>query len=158
MAADKNKADLDSMAGEIFELIQLSSALRMRKSAGANELSETEFITLDILSRAQNLTIGEIQKQVGVVPAQMSRIIRALEENRGKGYVHCEINPQDRRRVNVSLTQAGTEAYDYYREARLASVRAILAELSDEDRGHFMRVLRLIRVKLVAWVSAANAD
>lgn len=146
------------MAGEIFELTQLSTALRMRRSAGADELSETEFVTLDILSRAQTLTIGEIQKQVGVVPAQMSRIIRALEENRGKGYVRCEINPQDRRRVNVSLTQAGTEACDHYREARLASVLAILAELSAEDRGHFMRILRLIRGKLVAWVSTANSD
>ena len=154
---DGSKAELESIAGEMFELIQLGAALRLRRSAGAAELTETEFVTLDILAREQTLTIGEIQKHVGVVPAQMSRIIRSLEENRGKGYVHCEINAQDRRRVDVSLTSSGKEAYDRYRDARLASVRAVLADMPDDDRNQFRRLLGLIREKLVRLTSTSDA-
>ena len=146
------------MAGEILELIQLGSAVRARRSASDNELTETEFVTLSLLAREQTLTIGEVQKHVGVVPAQMSRIIRSLEENRGKGYVHCEINPQDRRRVDVSLTSSGKEAYARYREDRLSSIREVLVDLPADDRHQYMRILRLIRGKLVARISATGAE
>ena len=141
---------IEAAAREIFELAKLSSAVRSRRPDSSPDLTETEFLTLDILAQDEPLTIGEIQKRVGVVPAQMSRVIRALEENRGKGFVRCEINADDRRRVDVSLTDDGREAYEQYRATRLASTRAILSALSPEDRDHFMRILRQIHKQMVA--------
>ena len=69
---------LDQMAEEIFELYRLIAIARSRRPAGPDDLSETEFITLDMLTKEQPLTIGEIQKQIGVLPAQMSRIVRVI--------------------------------------------------------------------------------
>ena len=83
---------LDLMAAEIFELYRLIALARSRQPSGPDDLAETEFLTLDLLVREEPLTIGSVQKQIGVVPAQMSRIVRALEEQGGKGYVRCQIN------------------------------------------------------------------
>lgn len=143
-----SKDTLNRMAAEIFELYQLIAIARSRVPAGPDDLSETEFLTLDALSKVDMLTIGEIQRLVGVVPAQMSRVIRALEESGGRGYVECRINPHDRRRVDVSLTEPGRMAHDKYRSARLGTMYALLSVLSPSDREHFMRIMRLMRESL----------
>jgi len=137
---------LDKMTMEIFELYRLIAIARTRLPAGPDDLSETEFLTLDILSKEEPLTIGQIQKRIGVLPAQMSRIIRSLEsQGGGKGYVECSINAKDRRRINVTLTKDGREAFGRYRDVRLGSMRDILSVLVPADRVRFMRILDQIR-------------
>ena len=135
---------MDAMVTEVFELYRLAAVARSRNPSGPDDLSETEFLTLDTLSKEQPLTIGEVQKQVGVVPAQMSRIVRALEEQGGKGYLACRINVQDRRRIDLSLTETGREAYNKYRNARLSSMYESLNAIPPEDRFQFMRIVRQI--------------
>lgn len=136
---------LDKMAAEIFELYLLIAIARSRRPAGPDDLSETEFLTLDTLAKEQPLTIGDVQKRVGVVPAQMSRVVRALEEQSGRGYVECKINPKDRRRIDVSLTSAGEAVHEKYRQVRLTSMHDVLSALEPDDRLHFMRIMRQLR-------------
>jgi len=136
---------MDQMVEEMFELSKLIYMARSRQPTGPDQLSETEFLTLDLLSKGGRLTIGEIQKSVGVVPAQMSRVVRALEEDGGRGLVECSINPKDRRRVDVVLTTAGARVHGIYRAARLGSMFEVLRVLAPEDRLEFMRMIRLLR-------------
>ncbi len=136
---------LDRMAEEIFELYRLIAIARSRQPSRAQDLSEGEFLALDALAKQSSLTIGEVQKCIGVVPAQMSRIVRSLEMQRGKGFLKCGINQQDRRRVDMSLTEEGLQAYKDYRTNRLASMYAVLEALDPDDRMDFMRMLRCIR-------------
>lgn len=140
-----SKETLDKMAEEIFELYHLVAIARSRQPADPDDLSETEFLTLEALSKAESLTIGEIQKRLGVLPAQMSRIIRALEERGEHGYVECSINRADRRRIDVTLTAAGKSAHQKYRTSRLGSMLESLSALDVADRTHFMRMLHQIR-------------
>ncbi len=141
----KSQQTMDKMAEEIFELYRLIAIARSRQPAGAQDLSEGEFLALDVLAKEAPLTIGDVQKRIGVVPAQMSRIVRSLEVNRGKGFLSCEINQQDRRRVDVKLTKEGQQAYKDYRTNRLASMYAVLDALVPKDRIEFMRMLHCIR-------------
>ena len=138
----ESKETMDAMATANFELYRLVALARSRRPAGSDDLSETEFVTLDLLAKEGAMTIGEVQKHVGVVPAQMSRVVRALEVQGGKGYVECSINPQDRRRVDISLTDAGREAYEKYRSARMSTMYETLSALAPEDRLDFMRMMR----------------
>ena len=154
-AAEPDK--LDVMAEEILELSKMGSAARSRRGA-TSDLTETEFYTLDALVREEPLSIGEIQQRVGVLPAQMSRVVRSLEVNRGKGYVRCDINADDRRRVDVFITTQGKKAYDNYRHARITSVRETMGHLSEEDQQHFMRIMGLIRQHLLRQVPAPNGE
>ncbi|MFH0983742.1 MAG: MarR family transcriptional regulator [Planctomycetota bacterium] len=143
----KTRQTLADLAQEVFDLTTMSSAARSRSKAAmaSGQLTETEFLALDALAKRSPQTVGEIQKAVGVLPAQMSRIVRSLEDKEGEALVHCEINPDDRRRINVALTPAGQRAYEAYRQARLGFTLEILRELTPEDREEFMRLLRLMR-------------
>jgi DNA-binding MarR family transcriptional regulator len=141
----RSKQTLDAMADEIFELYRVIAALRSQQNRGQEDLSETEFLTLDILAKDGPMTIGEAQRRIGVVPAQMSRVVRALEESGGKGYIECRINPEDRRRVDISLSKTGRDAHARFRTARLGSMYAVLEALPPDDRLEFMRMLRQIR-------------
>lgn len=137
---------LKEFAEEILELSKevWAAQSRSRGRDGA-ELTETEFLTLDLLAKHQPLTVGDIQRSIGVLPAQMSRVIRSLEAKGDEPLITCRINAQDKRKVDVELSAAGQKAYQAYRKSKLGSLELMLQSLSDHDREEFMRILRLIR-------------
>ena len=148
-------AELEAMADEIFDLTKIASAARARARTGApEELSEAEFLTLDLLAQRETLTVGDIQKRVGVLPAQMSRIIRSLEAKGGDGFVRCGINPDDRRKINVNISTKGRAAHQSYRAARRRFTVEILRNLAPADRKQFMRILGQIRDGIANRLSA----
>jgi DNA-binding MarR family transcriptional regulator len=139
------------MVAEVFEMIKIASAARARaRGAQSEELTEAEFLALDALIQHGPMSVGDIQKQIGVLPAQMSRIIRSLEHKGKNAFVQCAINPDDRRKIDVSITLKGRKAHDAYREARMALVTAILNDLSPEERRQFMHILRRMREGMTA--------
>ncbi len=149
---------LEPLADEIFELTTLSWRARTRgrttgRSNRALDLAETEFLSLDLLAKKEPRTVGEIQRAIGVLPAQMSRVIRSLEAKHGKPLIDCSINPEDKRRIDVRRTEAGVKAHAAYRASRLMATVAILGELTQKDRNEFMRLLRMIRGHLAKQLS-----
>ena len=73
---------VEDIAQELFQVVTqiCLSTLRGRRRAG--DLKEVEFLTLSLLQAHGTMIVGDIQRVLGVLPAQMSRVIRALE-NRG---------------------------------------------------------------------------
>jgi DNA-binding MarR family transcriptional regulator len=59
--------------------------------------------------------------------------------------IRCEINPRDKRKVDVYMTETGAKAHRTYRESRLALTITVLKQLADHDRTEFMRILGLMR-------------
>ena len=146
MSPRTKQKELEQMADEIFELTKLSWLARnLPKKKGGVDLTEPEFLALDFLARAEPLTVGQLQKSLRVLPAQMSRVIRSLESKVDKPLIRCEINARDKRRVDVYLTEPGRKARNEYRNDRLASSLAVLSQLPDKDRHEFMRILSHIR-------------
>jgi DNA-binding MarR family transcriptional regulator len=137
---------LKEFVEEVFELSKDVWASQSKaKGKDQTEITETEFLALDLLVRQQPQTVGDLQRQIGVLPAQMSRVIRSLE-NKGEGaLISCRINATDKRKVDVELTPAGSQAHQAYRQLKLGSIQKMLLGLNDHDRGEFMRILRLIR-------------
>ena len=139
---------LGQMAEEIFSLTIMSWRQRLASKQQQDELSESQFLTLDTLIRVAGggpLNVGEIQRTISVLPAQMSRIIRSLESGFDKPLIHCELNQTDKRKINVALTAEGKRVYNDFRTARLAKTLDILQYLSDADRQEFVRICRHIR-------------
>lgn len=149
MKTAASRKQLEQLADEVFGVVRMVSALRARsKATGTEELSEPEFVALDLLTNRTSMTVGEIQQQVGIPPAQMSRLIRSLEDKEAGALVKCSINERDRRKVDVTLTEAGKKAYERYRHARRSTSLQFLQHLSQEDRDNFMRILRSFREEL----------
>lgn len=131
---------------EIFDLSKAIWAVQSRANAkDQSEISETEFLALDFVIKADEPhTVGDIQRHIGVLPAQMSRVIRSLETKGENGLIKCSINAEDKRKIDVEATPAGLEAHASYREMKLGSIRKMLEILSAEDREEFVRILRKI--------------
>src|ERR1700730_6515187 len=70
---------VEEIAHDLFGVVTqiCLSALRGRRRAG--DLKEVEFLTLSILDAHGTMIVGGIQRLLGILPAQMSRVIRALE-------------------------------------------------------------------------------
>ncbi len=136
---------LDQMAEEIFSLTVMSWRQRLA-ARHDTELSESQYLTIESLVSANApRTVGEIQRAIGVPPAQMSRIIRSLESGFDKPLIRCELNQQDKRKIDVHLLPEGERVYDDFRKVRLGKTVDILKNLSDTDRLEFVRICRKIR-------------
>src|SRR6266852_2904112 len=91
---------VEDIAQDLFEVVTqiCLSSLRGRRRSG--DLKEVEFLTLSILHAQGTMIVGDIQRLLGVLPAQMSRVIRSLE-NRERPLILCRINSRDKRKIDV---------------------------------------------------------
>ena len=119
-------------------ILTLSKRSWIESSRKTAELTESEFLALDYLANTGTATIGEVQKHIGVLPAQMSRLVRRLQE---ADLVSSTINRQDRRKIDVSITRAGRDSHSRYRHAKLAPILAALERLTKPERSQFMTLL-----------------
>jgi DNA-binding MarR family transcriptional regulator len=137
---------LEEIAQDLFEVMtQLALSTHSHQRRGLN-LKEFEFLTLSVLHTHQPMTVGNIQRLLGVLPAQMSRIIRSLE-NRQPALIECQINARDKRKVDVRLTAAGEAALAAYQEARVRRLADLLRRIPDDEHEDMARlVLKLFDV------------
>jgi DNA-binding MarR family transcriptional regulator len=119
-------------------------ATQREKMKGGYDLSESEFLALDALEHVASLSVGELRQHVGVLPAQMSRVIKALEQRYDEKLVLCAINPQDKRKIDVSITPTGRRAVEAYRRAKIKYTVEALEVLTNEDMAAFTRILSKI--------------
>jgi DNA-binding MarR family transcriptional regulator len=131
---------VDVVAQDLFEVVTqvCLSTLRGRRRAG--DLKEVEFLTLSILHAHGTMIVGDIQRLLGVLPAQMSRIIRSLE-NRERPLIQCRINARDKRKIDVVLTGAGEKALFDYQGARVGRIVEGLRGLPEDELEDIVRLL-----------------
>ncbi len=123
----------EQLAHEVFEIVKQVSLLSAWGMRRPDRIKEGEFLTLAMLHQHRTLTVGELQRVLGVLPAQMSRLLRGLE-SRQPPFVSCRANPKDKRRVDVRLTTAGVQVLGEYRRHRIERLVEVLNGLSDAHR------------------------
>jgi DNA-binding MarR family transcriptional regulator len=130
---------VEEIAQGLFEAVTriCLSTLRGRRKGG--DLKEVEFLTLALLQAHGTMIVGDIQRLLGVLPAQMSRIIRSLE-NRDRPLLGCRINSRDKRKVDVCLTAAGEKALLEYQGTRVGRIVALLRNLPDDEQDELSRL------------------
>lgn len=138
---------VEEVAQDLFEVVTqiCLSALRGRRRSG--ELKEVEFLTLSILHGQGTMIVGDIQRILGILPAQMSRVIRALE-NRERPMIQCRINSRDKRKIDVCMTPYGDKALLDYQSVRVGRIVERLQHISDEDQEDLLRVLHKLHTLL----------
>ena len=134
---------IEDLAHELFDLVTqiCLSSLRGRRRAG--DLKEVEFLTLSLLQANGTMIVGDIQRLLGTLPAQMSRIIRSLE-NRELPLIECRINPRDKRKIDVCMTPHGERSLVEYQGVRVGRIIERLRSLSEEDQEELLRVLNKV--------------
>jgi DNA-binding MarR family transcriptional regulator len=128
------------LAQHLFDLVTHFCLIAPRGRRRRGSLKEVEFLTLSLLHHHKTLIVGDIQRQLGILPAQMSRIIRSLE-TRDPPLIVCRINPHDKRKIDVALTPEGMAAFQDYQSAQLGGISNLLSKLSEEDLDDLQRLL-----------------
>jgi len=126
----------NELAEAIFTVSKHSWAESSRQTS---VITESEFLALEYLCEVGTTSVGEIQHHINVVPAQMSRLLRRLEAEK---LVTTAINLDDRRKVDVTISNAGRAVRDEYRKAKLAPIIAALDRLTTEERSEFMNLVK----------------
>jgi DNA-binding MarR family transcriptional regulator len=104
-------------------------------------LSRHQASILDHLDELAPTTVMDLARHMGVTAATMSLAVDRLER---KGYVVRLRDATDRRRVHIRLTSAGVRVRDATSVLDPARVDAVLARLTEEERGRAIHGLELL--------------
>jgi DNA-binding MarR family transcriptional regulator len=135
---------IEDLAQNVFEVLTQLNLAAGRGRRRQRDLKEAEFLTLVILHGQDSMIVGDIQRLLGVLPAQMSRVIRSLED-RERPLIACRINPRDKRKIDVCLTPVGERAILDYEGPRIQGLADLLARLSEEDQEDLGRLFERLR-------------
>lgn len=117
------------LAAELRVLI-LRAARRLRAEHTAG-ITDAQYAVLAVLSVHGPLTPGDLAEREGVQPPSMTRTVAALTE---QGLVERAPNPEDRRQVRITLTDAGRAVVRETRRRRDAWLARRLADLTPAER------------------------
>jgi DNA-binding MarR family transcriptional regulator len=102
-------------------------------------VNRTDGRCLDVIDQRPGITAGELATAVGLSPGAVTTVLDRLE---GRGFVSRTRDPDDRRRVTLTLTpEANRRAWEAY--GPLGEMGGpMIAELSDEELEAVIRFLR----------------
>ncbi len=118
---------------------RLSRRLRAEKSDEA--LSDGQVAVLGVLFRHGTQTLTQLADRERVSAPSMNRTVNCLEET---GYLQRVADDVDRRKANITLTEAGRELVKATTSKRDAWLTVRLRELSKEDRAVLARAAELM--------------
>ena len=104
-------------------------------------VSEPQARILEQLDPADPTMVTELAEYLGVTPSTMSITLKRL---RRSGLVSCERDPEDRRVMNVRLTEAGLRVRSDRWPLDVDRADAMLRSLRPEDRRRAVEGLALL--------------
>ena len=123
----------EDLAAEASELRMATFRLarRLRAERAIDAMSDGQFAVLAAIKIYGAHTLGELAERERVSPPSMNRTVNCLEES---GYLARTPDADDRRKVNLSLTDAGREVVDETVRRRDAWLEEALAALTPQQR------------------------
>jgi DNA-binding MarR family transcriptional regulator len=123
-------------------LISLHRLLRtVRQAAPANGLYPTQLIVLSQLLQGGPMRVGELAAQVPCSQPTATTMVSHLE---AMGLVAREPDPDDRRAIQVTLTETGRETIISVTHGDAEIIAARLAELTPEEAAQVLAVAPLL--------------
>lgn len=115
---------------------------RIRQTQAAGDLTLSESAALSRLDRSGPSTAAQLAKLEQISPQSMSATLQALE---ARGLIARSTDPEDGRRVILSLTPAGREIVHCKRDARTEQLTRALEALTPEERARLGAALPVLR-------------
>ena len=107
MAKRKTRIELARELGDEFRINQNLNEVFDEAAAARLGVNATGLRCLDIIQRLGRVTAGELAREAGLTTGAVTSVVDRLV---GLGYAQREADPQDRRKVLISLTPAALEA------------------------------------------------
>ena len=139
-------AEMDVTAVQTFlTLLRVASDVIENLDAclARHDLLQGRWWVLILLMREQNLTANPsvLAEKAGVTRATMTGLLDSLERT---GLVERIPHDEDRRMLNVRLTDKGQQRLDEVMPDYYSRVALVMQELSEKDRSLFMEMLQKV--------------
>lgn len=117
----------------VIDLMQAVGQLvrRVRAKAARHGLSWTESLVMARLAKEGPATSADLARAEGIKPQSMGITIAALEK---MGIVERKPHPTDGRQVNIELSAKGAALRKSAKDAKLAWLTQVIAQLDEEEQ------------------------
>lgn len=122
----------------------LRNAERMLTQCGYG-INLTQFRALSALGRSGSLGASELARTIELDAGALTRLIDGLQE---KGYVARCPRPNDRRAIEITLTDAGKHFLDQARPTVQTYYDDLMGVLDRDEQQQLFTMLRRLRAKL----------
>ena len=109
---------------------------------GAREMSVPQYRTLAFVYRNEGASLSELADHVGLTLSTMSTLVDGLTTQR---LVNRREDPEDHRRMTLTLTELGRNRHEAAREATLVSLEEMLRQLSPSERATVTGAMQVLR-------------
>ena len=132
-------------AHEVAAALRVATGMlyrRLKQATPGDELTLAESSTLSRLERGGPASSSELARHDRISPQSMGVTVAALED---RGLIERDRDPEDGRRIMLSLTQAGQQVVHSRRGARTGQIAAALGNgFSDDELTQLMAVVPLL--------------
>lgn len=131
-------------AAEILEAVPAAIRFiraQMRRHRGS-DLSVPQFRTLAFIHRNPGTSLSAVSDWLGLSPPATSRLVEGLVR---KKFVSRRTPPGNRRVVALSISARGNRTVSAARRATVMRLAAVVAPLSDDERGAIRSALFVLR-------------
>ena len=133
----------------------MENSYRFRRHSPQKKVDEAmqgeAFVLLYAKMKGDSILPSEVSTEMNISSARIAAVLNSLEN---KGLVTRSIDPDDRRRVLVALTQDGKALGEQYYHMVLSLTARMLAILGEQDAVELVRIMG----KLADGVSEGMCD
>ena len=110
-----------------------------------NDIPQTQLFAIMFLEEQDGCRLSTISHELNVAAPTVTGIIDRLEQAR---YVVRKVDPDDRRAVNIFITQKGRKIVRQFRDVSERRWQEILNKLNVKEQAEYLRLLLKIRSHL----------
>jgi len=142
-ALERAAKDLLQIPPLIFRSVRRAIAMTTSLDPDLDlHVSHQQFEVIVLLDEEGTLQVAEIGKRLQIAKAQMTQVMDKLAD---LGLIEREINPADRRAINVSLSPRGRTVLAANKLRLRAAVKETMSTISDEDLAELSTSLRKVQ-------------
>jgi DNA-binding MarR family transcriptional regulator len=141
---DMGEESLESIVDSLLSILPLFKKKLIKPGTCSDEdgLSPTHYQILFLLDDLGMLSVSEIAKNLYVSKPNMTPLIKKMID---RGLVERSRNEEDRRYVNINLTQDGRDFVERHKKFILNSLKERLAKLGENELENLSKSLQNVR-------------
>jgi DNA-binding MarR family transcriptional regulator len=147
------KAILLMMEWDALDNVLFEQAFQKKIAGKFNELSKNQPMVIKIIGMEGEMMPSTIGKYTGMEKSSLTRMVDDLEK---KGIVSRNTDPDDRRKVLVSLTKKGLEYYNCLNKITAEMADEILKFVDEKDIEDYVQSLETM-VRVLRKIDASRA-
>jgi DNA-binding MarR family transcriptional regulator len=135
------KVILLSMERNALDNVIFEQAFQKKIAGKFKELSKNQPMVIKIIGIEGEMMPSTMGKYTGMEKSSLTRMVDDLEK---KGIVYRKTDPEDRRKVLISLTEKGLNCFDYLNKITAEMADEILKFVDEKDVEDYVQSLETI--------------